>query len=393
MKLWIIKIGKAWNVLQRDGWLRGLKRIWEAFTLQFERVVPGDILYVTNGVGDSARYRARHAAEELRLHGFRASVALQDNPFLERFADQFQIFVFHRTLATPKMKDFFAHLKQKEKTVLFETDDLVYDPQYLELMDYYRHMNTLEKKLYENGLGGEFVADPYISHATTTTTYLKHKLEERGKQTFVVTNKMSEEDVRWSEEILAAQRQDHNGLIRLSYLSGTPSHNKDFATINAPLTRLLKEFPEARLVLAGPLDTEDALRQCEAQIIRVPFAPRREYFETVASADINLAPLEIGNAFCESKSELKFFEAGLLSVPTVAAATQTFREAITEGVDGFVAENEEEWYQKLKALMLDRALRQRIATAARQTALERYTTRNGSSPEYYAFLNQHIKST
>ena len=68
-----------------------------------------------------------------------------------------------------------------------------------------------------------------------------------------------------------------------------------------------------------------------------PFASWEKHLENIAGVDINIAPLEIGNPFCESKSELKFIEAGIVGVPTVAAATQTFREAIEDGVDGFVA--------------------------------------------------------
>jgi glycosyltransferase involved in cell wall biosynthesis len=258
-------------------------------------------------------------------------------------------------------------------------------------MDYYTNMNALEKKLYENGVGGEILADPYVQYATTSTPFLQQKLTERGKRVFLVRNKMSQEDVRWAEEILSAPKQD-DGLVRIAYLSGTPSHNKDFATITAPLCQILAEFPQVRLVLAGPLDTNDALASYANQIIRVPFAPRKEYFATVASADITVAPLEIGNAFCEAKSELKFFEAGLFGVPTVASRTGTFEEAITDGTDGFVAGTDEEWYQKLKTLVTNIELRQQMSRAARTTTLARYTTENGSSPEYYTFLQNIIKS-
>ena len=393
MKLLLIKIGKAWSVLKRDGLKSGGRRILSALGSFTERVPEGDILLVSGGVGDSARYRTKHVAEELNLHGFRASYTVQDSPFFGETAERFRVIVFHRVVFTESVARYIARAKELNRVIIFETDDLVYDPKYLHLMDYYTKMNSLEKKLYENGVGGEILADPYVEYATTSTTFLKHKLKERGKKVFLVTNKMCEEDVAWAEEIRQKTLEDGPRVeVRISYLSGTPSHNKDFATITGALTRILSEFPEARLVLAGPLDMEDALNQYESQIIRVPFAPRKEYFATVASQDINVAPLEMHNDFCEAKSELKFFEAGLLGVPTVAVANETYRGAITDGVDGFVAATEDEWYEKLKLLIVDTDLRKSMREKALETALTHYTTKNASSPEYYAFLQNAIES-
>ncbi len=406
MNTFLIKIGKAWAVLRRDGVVRGGRRILEAFGALFASIPEGDILLVSGGVGDSARYRTVHVAEELNLHGFRAVATVQDNPALLGTAKRFKVVILHRTLYTEKMKKYLECLKKNKVTVLFETDDLVYDPAFLKHMDYYTKMNAFEKKLYENGVGGEILADPYVAHATTSTTFLKRKIEEKGKKVFLVTNKMSQEDVSWAHELREEKEKEmrengHPGrglasagndeTIRISYLSGTPSHNKDFATITGALVRILEEFPHARLVLAGPLDTEDHLNQYRDQIIRVPFAPRKEYFATVASMDINVAPLELGNPFCEAKSELKFFEAGLLGVPTVAVANETYRGAINDGVDGFVADGEEEWYEKLKMLIQDGELRKRIRDNALTTALTYYTTKNGKSEEYYEFLRSVLR--
>ena len=82
MKLLLVKFGKAWSVLRRDGLLRGGKRGLAAFFLLFRRVRSGDVLFVSNGVGDSARYRTVNVAEELGSNGFRTAVTVQDNPFL-----------------------------------------------------------------------------------------------------------------------------------------------------------------------------------------------------------------------------------------------------------------------------------------------------------------------
>ncbi|MDP2837953.1 MAG: glycosyltransferase, partial [Candidatus Moranbacteria bacterium] len=110
----------------------------------------------------------------------------------------------------------------------------------------------------------------------------------------------------------------------------------------------------------------------------------------VAEMDINLAPLEMGNPFCESKSELKWFEAGLVAVPTVAAATQTFVEAIADGVDGYVAHTEREWQEKLERLITHPEERQNMGVQARQSVLARYVTTAGNEQAYYEFLKSKV---
>lgn len=392
MNTLLIKIGKAWSVIRRDGLVRGGRRVLEAFTALFASVEPGDILLISGGVGDSARYRTKHVAEELRLHGFRASVTVQDNPRLVSYAEAFQVFILHRVLMTPAVARLITRAKELGKTIVFETDDLVYDPAFLVHMDYWKQMNALERKLYEHGVGGEILSDPYVKTATTTTTFLASKLREKGKEVFIVQNRLTEEDVQWASEAEQKKVETRSGPIRVGYLSGTPSHNKDFATITPTLLKLFEQYPNWHLVLAGPLDTEDELQRYADRIERVPFVPRHELFGNIALLDINLAPLEIGNPFCESKSELKFFEAGIVGVPTVATATQTFREAIADGVDSFVAGTNEEWTEKIGRLIVDAELRKQMGAAARATALQRYTTKEAKNDSYYEYLRSCIKS-
>lgn len=390
MKLFLIKIGKVWSVLRRDGLKRGGTRVWSAFIALFRFVRAGNVLFITGGVGDSARYRTEHVAEELGQQGILASVTVQDNPLLVSYADKFSIFIFHRVLYTSSVAKLIARIKEQGKEIIFETDDLVYDPAFLGHMDYFKQMNMLERKLYENGVGGEILTDPYVKVCTTSTDYLARKLQEKGKKVFIVKNKLSKKDVTDAKLALQDVKKDSN-LVRIAYFSGTPSHNKDFATITPVLEKILASHPEVRLVLAGPLDTEDRLNQRFAeQIERVPFAPRPEHFRNIAEVDINLAPLEIGNPFCESKSELKWFEAGIVGVPTIASATEPFREAITDGVDGFVAATEEEWQEKLEKLITDKGFRIAMGEQARKTVLEKYTTENASDTEYVNYLKEKL---
>ncbi|HUD08769.1 MAG TPA: glycosyltransferase, partial [Candidatus Saccharimonadales bacterium] len=72
----------------------------------------------------------------------------------------------------------------------------------------------------------------------------------------------------------------------------------------------------------------------------------------------------------------------------VAAATQTFREAIEDGVDGFVAGDDGEWKEKLDKLILNGDLRRQMGEIAREKVLENYTNKNSRNKEYY----DHLKS-
>lgn len=389
MKLFLIKIGKAWNVLKRDGLWHGGRRIFAAFFAVFRRVRPGDILFISNGVGDSARYRTAHIAEALEFHGFKTAITIQDNPFLVSYADKFSVFVFHRVLYTEKTARCIERIKSLGKEIIFETDDLVYDPRFLQYMAGYADMNILERKLYENGLGEEIINDPYVKTCTTTTTFLADKLREKGKQVFVVRNIVSQKDVAYAESLLKDVRKDP-ACVRVCYLSGTLSHNQDFVTIIPALLTLFERYPSWRLVLVGPLDTDERLRVFADRIERIPFLSREKYFAMAAHMDINLAPLEIGNPFCEAKSELKWFEAGLLAVPTVAAATGTFKEAIMDGVDGYVASMTPEWVEKIGALIADADERKRMGEKARKKVLAHYTTENADDVEYYNYLREKI---
>lgn len=404
MKLLVIKAGKAFKTLQRDGIFKGGKRVFSAFFAMFRRVLPADVLIITGGVGDSARYRAHHVAEELQLNGITASVTIQDNPLLPKYADKFKVFIFHRVLFTSSVQKLIENIKKQNKEIIFETDDLVYDPQYLKHMDYFKVMNQLERRLYENGVGGEILNDSYVKTCTTTTDFLAEKLSEHDKKVFIVPNKLCKKDVEIANNIQQTAYNKQQNLIgensgeisknletiRIGYFSGTLSHNKDFATITDALVRILEKYANVELFLVGPLDTDNKLNKFSDRIRQFSYVPREKHFANVASVDINVAPLEIGNPFCESKSELKFFEAGIVSVPSVCAATDPYKKAIEDGVDGFVANGTDEWMEKLERLISDENLRKEMGKKAREKALAKYTTQNAKNEEYYNYLREKI---
>ncbi len=108
----------------------------------------------------------------------------------------------------------------------------------------------------------------------------------------------------------------------------------------------------------------------------------------LARFDINLAPLEVGNPFCEAKSELKFFEAALVEVCTVASPTGPMRRAIRDGETGRLADTPAEWDAALRTLIDDPALRRRMAHAAYLDVLARFGPRVGA--ESFRFVLEQL---
>jgi glycosyltransferase involved in cell wall biosynthesis len=395
MKTILIKIGKIFGLIKREGLFDGLRLLFSRYLkLYFKTLftsVSGDVLMISAGVGDSAYYRAFNHAEELNAHGIKTSVVMQDDPFLIRYVDRCQVFIFQRTFVTPTIEKMIAKIKQQKKEIIFETDDLVFDAKYIQQTDLYKNkMNSAEKIQYKKGIGSEIIKDDYIKVCTTTTSYLAEKLRKIGKKVFVVKNKISDYELNLTQNILdnLPKEKDDPGVVKVGYFSGTSSHNKDFASIADALLEVLGRNENVKLFLAGSLDVDNKLNKYKERIVVMPFVARDKYYENIWKVDVNIAPLVLKDPFCESKSEIKFTETGILKIPTVAVRNQTFSETIEDGADGFLADNKKEWVEKIEKLIKDEELRKAMGEKAREKILRDYTNKNSHTTDYYNYLKK-----
>ena len=62
-----------------------------------------------------------------------------------------------------------------------------------------------------------------------------------------------------------------------------------------------------------------------------------------------------------------------VGLPVVARRMGPNGEIIEDGVNGFLVETEDEWHDRLRTLLEDRPLRERMGAAARRTAVERFS--------------------
>lgn len=92
--------------------------------------------------------------------------------------------------------------------------------------------------------------------------------------------------------------------------------------------------------------------------------------DDLLNGNIGVIPIDLKNRFAAAKPANKLNAMRLLGIPVVATPTVAYKEAIIDGVDGFLASNTTEWINKIGMLIEDSTLWTQISKAGRYRALE-----------------------
>ncbi|MEM1867725.1 MAG: methyltransferase domain-containing protein [Thermosphaera sp.] len=399
-------VDKAIAILQQ----RGLAQLWQSIKLYYRRrrlvqqllsrveVAPPStkprmcrapqpfkpLFFVGTIEGESKRYRVFNVAEHLAQAGIRSSICYEINFDINRLAD-YDVLYFMRAGISPKIEEAISKAKALNIPTIFEIDDYVFEPNIIPYIDAIRGWSPADVRAYEDGVRRYRETLKLCDYVVTSTEYLAARARELGKKAFVLRNMLSAHQIEIAKR---ARLRRHlksflkkfigSARVTIGYFSGTYTHNADFRQAAPALLRILEEFPNVDLLIVGPLDLDPSFERYKKRIRRHGLVPWSRLPHLIAKVDINIAPLEVGNPYCEAKSELKYIEAGILGIPTVASPTDSYRHAIKSGENGFLAGTDEDWYLMLRALITDAALRRRIGDAAYQDVLTNYGPKAGS---------------
>jgi glycosyltransferase involved in cell wall biosynthesis len=114
-----------------------------------------------------------------------------------------------------------------------------------------------------------------------------------------------------------------------------------------------------------------SLRAPGLKVTQVPWVLEREV-EDFQRCDVGVYPLW-HDAWARGKCGFKAIQFMACGVPVVAASVGVNREIIQDGVNGFLAASEKEWYEKLSLLIKNPGLRKELGMAGRKTVVERYS--------------------
>lgn len=336
------------------------------------------ILFVSGTEGDTRRYRCFHHQEQLALRNIHADFRESVDPQLPVDVLNYDLFVLHRVPYSPLIGIVIDLAHLQGKPVIFETDDFVFAPELYEQIGYVDTLSPENARRFRRNLKRQAETFERCDCVLTTTGFLAEEAVRRGKPAYVHRNAPSHEMIHISEQAFAhRQRQmkkvDENRPLVVAYFSGTGSHNRDFSVITDPLIWILEKYPQVWLHISGHLELGAEFAPFHSRIRRAPYVDWRELPYLIARSDVNLAPLEPENLFCQAKSENKFVEAALVGVPTIASRIDAYEYVIEDGENGFLASTVREWKVALQKLLNDSAERKRLGTAAQRTVYARYT--------------------
>lgn len=106
----------------------------------------------------------------------------------------------------------------------------------------------------------------------------------------------------------------------------------------------------------------------------------------LSSFDIGIMPLP-NDEWASGKCGLKGLQYMALKIPTIMSPVGVNTQIITDGVNGFLADEENEWLDKISSLIDSKLLREKIGKEARETVVKSYSVESEKS-NYLKYFNE-----
>ena len=324
---------------------------------------------VENIIPQCTRYRVLNKAEQLRKHGFEVKVVNLSEFELTQAQNASHIIIY-RSPISPELLRLCYLAKDYGKPIFFDIDDLVFDTLYTDQLSYTKGLPRHEKENYDANVRNYGYMLENCDGAITSTNQLQKELKKYQSKVLLNRNLASDELISISSQFL--KDYSHvSDVVKIGYFSGSISHNENFELIKPAIKQLLKKYSNVQLHIVGILDTPKDMKPFENQIVTHDYVDWDKLPVLISEVDINLAPL-VDSIFNRAKSEIKWIEAALVKVPTVASKIGAFSDMVIDGETGLLA-TDDQWFDKLEALVLSPELRQNLAESAYRAVLENCT--------------------
>ncbi len=292
-------------------------------------MIPGfRALYVSSAWRDgnptrdaSTLYRCIFPVLDLRRNGYEADFVPQREFKISKLSD-YTHYIFHRPEFSDSLQTQVESLLANGSWVACDYDDLIFDQ-----VDIHTSPRAMEGTLSPVDLAtaaarNRRALDLFPNVLVSTEELLKYAQKNSPANTHLIHNGYSK---HWLERNLEVSRSIRlaaaaSPFKKISFFSGSASHNADLQLISGELSHLLRNNQDIVLQIVGPVTLPENLKKAP-RILQKTLVAYQDLPRLISSSWLTLSPLDLSTAFNRCKSALKFFESAIFGIPCAASSS------------------------------------------------------------------------
>jgi len=343
----------------------------------------------TSDLGPSSRYRVYQYLNFLKREGIHCKVspAISSNHFAEAYCagtlinklPYFGLAVLKRLVNLPAVRESEIVFLQKEvvpqaypfieelikklnRKLVFDFDDAIFlvPPKRRSLLYNFRHKNSIPRILTMS------------DYVVAGNEYLKRYASRFNRNVEIVPTSIDTEKY-------TVRNKERKDKINIGWIG-----SKTTLFYLDQLKNVFKTLGKRYNICLTIIGTGD-YRFDGVETITRPWRLEREISD-LQCFDIGVAPLA-NDEWALGKCGCKIIQYMGVGIPAVASRVGVHKEIINDGVNGFLANSEEQWMEKLSRLIENGDLREKLGSMGRKTVEERYSVKV-NAPKLLEILNR-----
>jgi glycosyltransferase involved in cell wall biosynthesis len=286
--------------------------------------------------------------------------------------------IFYRVPDCVEFNHYIEEARRLGMRTYYDIDDPIFNLAVYSENKNLEHIASHERAHLLGSAGAYRTAMKKVDAVILSTTYLKQLArEDFGRETYVWRNLADAALLSIVQNVRREQPARNSAKVVIGYASGSRAHDEDFRIAADALVRILELYEHAELQIIGYAVLPPVFDRFKDRIRERPFSGYAKYLAALALIDINIVPL-VSDRFNACKSAIRYLEASLCTVPTVASSVGQFVEVITDGQDGYLVNTQDDWILALSRLIDSCELRSEMGAAAYENVMQNHTF---SSPD------------
>lgn len=284
-------------------------------------------------------------------------------PLVLFFASQADVIFLQRTTLPFGLEKLLPLVNEN---IIFDIDDAIFLPD--------EEGGGLIHRLKKRSKEKEVIGILRISRKVVVENhYIKRWISRFCENVSIITGPIDER----RNHPLNNERSQRDGIV-IGWI-GSPSTTPYLRMLDRVFQRISEKYPKVlvRVIGATPYKLKG---------VRLDFRPWSYDNEVreLQGFDIGIMPMPDNN-WTRGKTGVKMLQYMAVGIPAIVSCTEANLEVIRDGENGFLANSDDEWFNKLSLLIKRPELRRKLGIAGRKTIEEKYSV-EVSAPKFLEIM-------